>query len=290
MNALSLQNAICTNWGKPDFIFSGLQAGDLGLISGGDGVGKSFLSDLLAATAATGLAIGNIFTPPQDRGGVLIIKGEDRKADHGRRIQGLVKQIDHDFNHIDFNNIKFDLICLEGQRMPLAVKGLKCEPVLTDQYNKFVEITAGYQLVIIDPLIMFHTLDEDNIGMDFLGRSLIRAAFKNHQAIIAVHHSSQDSILNSRSDHHSGRGGTALPAACRAVWTIRGMSKEEGKKFKLNEDERREWKLIWNGKQSHGPESAGVWVKRDENGLLYKPTRGPGMESSFNGGNNDEWE
>ncbi|MHB1301350.1 MAG: AAA family ATPase [Burkholderiales bacterium] len=263
---ITFSQAVQRSWAVPDFVFASLQPGDLGLLSGADGSGKSYLSDIIAATVATGKSVNDVFQPPKIAGRVLMIKGEDRLDDHGRRLQSLARRA-------GIIECDIEVISLHGERKPIIRRG-NFGIETTEHFEWLNEISQGFRMSIIDPLIMFHDLPEDN-SIDSLARALIRIAFKNHQTILAVHHASQDAILNSRSDHHVGRGGTALPAACRQVWTLRGMNQREAEKFKIPEHEMGEWKYLANGKASHGAELDGVWLRRDENGILYKPPYHP---------------
>lgn len=142
---------------------------------------------------------------------------------------------------------------------------------------------ARHRLVIVDPLRMFHDLGEsDGAGMDFFARWLVSVAMANQQAILLVHHASQAAILDSRTDHHTGRGATDLPAACRAAWTIRKMTAQEARQAGLEEDERCDWRLLTQAKASHAREGAPRWLRRDERHGLWMQDSFPAISQKSN--------
>ncbi len=272
---LTLAAAGRQHWPNPDFIFGPLQPGDVGLISGSDGVGKSFLTLTIAATVGLGISAGKIFTPGRHTRKVLIITGEDRRDDHGRRLKALYKQLEKDGVVVRDDDDSVTLLPLTGKRKPLIEKsgeGYRTTP----HAEIFKQQLKEYGLTFVDPLRMFHDLQEnDGPGMDFLIRWFVETAMEIGVTIILVHHASQGAILDGREDHHAGRGATDLPAGCRAVWTIRRMSKEEAKVSTANDKDRRDWRVLANGKANHGEEDGKIWLKRGDGGVLYCPGHSP---------------
>jgi hypothetical protein len=273
VKSMSLGRAASTPWPAPQYILGPLQAGDVGLLSGADGVGKSWVGLAAAVSVAYGkAACGGAFEiTDSSRGPVVYFAVEDREADHGRRLAALARHVaTHDQMRIDDGDDLLTIIMLEGKRQPLVTSTAgKCS---ITQYGKaWAKAVADYRLVIIDPLRAFHDLQEsDGQAMDFLIRWLVTVAMTNWQAILLVHHASQGAILEGRDDHHAGRGATDLPAGCRAVWIIRAASKEE-----VDEAERRDWRVLVNAKASHGPEATKRFLHRGIGGVLYVDPSGP---------------
>lgn len=271
---ISLQDALATRVAQPEFVVTPLQRGDVGIISGADGVGKSYLALALGMTIASGQSIGGIFPATGRPGKALYIAGEDRQADHVRRLQSVAKAARE--SGIDASNAQLDLVTLAGERMPLLACTAGGEYVKTTDYYRFLRMTENYDLVIIDPLRMFHDIPEnDGVGMDKLVRLLVSTAMHNRQAIIVIHHASQGAILDSRDDHHSGRGATDFPAGCRSAWVLRGMSKDEAKSAGIDDDARRDWRVLVNGKASHGKEAGATWLTRRQDGVLVRAAYAP---------------
>jgi RecA-family ATPase len=260
---LTIGRAAHTEWPKPDYILGPLQAGDIGLLSGADGSGKSLTALAAAASVAYGKPLlGGIWdVPPGVTGRTLCIFIEDREADHGRRLQALaaycaaVRELPA---MPDEEDDAVTVWAMQGQRVPLVQRSGDGY-ALTPLAEEFAKGIADYQLVVLDPLRAFHNLDEsDGAGLDFLARWLVTVAMCNQQVHLLVHHASQDAILNRRSDHHAGRGATDLPAACRAVWVLRAPTEIEVP----DEELRRDVRVLVNGKASHAAEGATRFLRR----------------------------
>lgn len=271
--SLTLGEALSTKWPDRDFVFGPGQAGDVLLLSGADGSGKFWVASSAGLTVATGKSVCGIFDAPRHSGRVIYFAGEDRRADYGIRLSSIAA---HSRLHdgIDLSKIEddFELLPMLGQRLPLVSKRGDGYEV-TDNGRWFAERCRARRMVIIDPLRMFHNLEEsDGPGMDFLVRWLVSTAMDNGQIILVVHHSSQSSILNSRDDHHAGRGATDFPAGCRGVWTLRGVTDDEAESLG---GPRIDFRTLLNGKASHARESDRVFLARGVGGVLYRAWASP---------------
>ncbi len=271
---LTIGRAVHTEWPAPEFILGPLQPGDIGMLSGGDGLGKSWCAGAAGMSVAypERRLFGGMFdVPPGPGGKVLYIAVEDRERDHGSRIKKLVEHARlHDGLRVDEDDDRLTVLPLQGRRLPLFCKAgtsrgvTRYEP--TDIGRRWADDIKDYRLVIIDPLRAFHDLDEaDGTGMDSLARWLVTVAMANQQAILLVHHASQSAILDRREDHHAGRGTTELPASCRAVWTLRTATEKEVP----DENDRRDRRVLVNGKATHGAESGRRHLVRGIGGVLY---------------------
>ncbi len=269
MKVLTRGHAYHTKWPTPEFILGPLQPGDVGLLSGADGLGKTWVALTAALSVAEGkaLAKGMWPVPRGISGKVLYIAVEDREADFGRRLQSLDRRFLQlgEISIPQEDDYSLTIEAREGQRMNLVTMGRDQRFSLTEEGQNFQKKIEDYRLVIIDPLRSFHDLEEQNgAGMDFLVRWLVTVAMNNQQAILLVHHASQQAILDKRDDHHAGRGATDLPAGCRAVWTLRAPRSDEIKE----DQERKGWRVLVNGKASHGTEADRKMLRRTETGPL----------------------
>ncbi|SBP88938.1 AAA family ATPase [Thiomonas delicata] len=269
---LAIGRAIQTEWPAPEYILGPLQPGDVGLISGADGLGKSYVAACAAMAAACGRAdlFGGMWNVPRTAAKVIYFAVEDRLTDHGRRLQWLGRHARmFDGLHIEDEDDSVTLMPTEGERIPLVEReGKPGQYAVTPIGKEWAEHIKPYRLVVIDPLRAFHGLEEsDGAGMDFFARWLVSVAMGNQQVILAVHHASQSAILDRRDDHHSGRGATDLPAACRAVWVLRALNDKEADVLDEGDD-RRLWRTLVNGKASHGEESATRYLRKQEHGVL----------------------
>lgn len=255
-----------SDWGTmkvppQEFIFECLRPGDVGMLAGGDGCGKSWVALAAALTVATRNSPGKIWTIPQKRGDVLYFAGEDHETDHARRTQALIAQSRIPIMPVD---LRMQAYALEGRRQPLIDRHGRP----TALGAAFAETTRTYRLVILDPLRMFHDVEEsDGTSMDSLGRFLVEVAMDNCLAILLIHHASQSAILSGRDDGHVGRGATDLAAACRGIWTLRRMMEIEAVEMNVEPEDRRRWRAIVNGKSTHAEDGDVIWIHRDPGGL-----------------------
>lgn len=85
---ITFKDASLADIPAPDYILGPLQAGDIGIISGADGSGKSLTALAMGASVAFGASACGVVDAPR-AGSVLYIAGEDRDEDHLRRMQRL---------------------------------------------------------------------------------------------------------------------------------------------------------------------------------------------------------
>lgn len=271
---LTIGQAAAIEWPDQHFVVGTLQPGDVGLLSGADGSGKSWVALAAGFSVARGKSLfGGVFeVPPGPGGKVLYIAVEDRYEDHGRRLQALAKHVQlRDGVSIADDDDSLTLLALQGRRLPLVRPDRRRDApapyFVTNEGQDWAGALSEYRFVIIDPLRAFHDLDEsDGAALDFLVRWLVSVAMDNQQVILLVHHASQGAILDRREDHHAGRGATDLPAGCRAVWTLRAAAPSEIE----DDDDRREWRVLTNSKASHGPEAGKRFLRRGTGGVLYR--------------------
>jgi hypothetical protein len=77
---------------------------------------------------------------------------------------------------------------------------------------------------------------------------------------------------------------------------LRGMTEREANEAGINDDDRRDWRLLYNGKANHGREDGGRWLQR-RGGLWLRSSYTPGELADAakprggkkGGGNVDPW-
>lgn len=275
---MTIGEALSTKWPAPGFILSPLQPGNVGILAGADGAGKSWIALAAAVTIAYGRSAGGIFSPPTPdmTGPVMLFAGEDQLDDHGRRLHALALEIRNDGIHIAPDDDRVKVKILNGERNPLFERSQggatgRTQYQVTAYGRRWAEAIKPYRGVILDPLRMFHDLDEsDGVGMDQLIRWLVQVAIQNQQVILLVHHSSQAAILGGREDHHVGRGATDLPAGCRGAWTLRAATPDEIKEgaCELND------KVLVNSKANHAAAEEKLFLSHTHGGVLRRAHTG----------------
>ncbi len=256
-----------------DWVLPGLPARQVGLLIGSDGSRKTGFALQAALGVAGGLPIaGGALDAPSSRGRVVALLGEDDLDDHHRALANLrISLVEHGVStaRIDVALEQMDIVALGGMRVPLLRASRQAdEPLETEWVGAMRERLNGARLAILDPLVMFHSLSEsDNGHLDVFMRLLIRLAQGcGGGSILAVHHTSQDSLLNARDDHQAGRGGTALASAARAVWVIRRPAELECERAGIDQ---RTSRIVRGSKISKGPEQPARILTMDPRGTLF---------------------
>ncbi|RMH87415.1 MAG: hypothetical protein D6681_15140 [Calditrichaeota bacterium] len=257
-----------------DFVIGGLPIRRVGLLLGSDGAGKSWLTLQFALSVAAGIPVaGGAIPAPKQTGSVLVIVGEDDRNNYCNRLLRILDGLPDEQRKLAGVRLnQLEILCLEGERMPLArVRDSMVVPHF-DTVKKLKKFMKDKRLVVLDPLVMFHDLDENsNSHMDFLGRLFDRMARETGAAILLVHHTGQDAVRNGREDHHVGRGGTALACACRAVWVLRALSEKEAK----GKENPHKYRKLAGPKVTHGPRREAKLLEHDGRILCF--VDGPGV-------------
>lgn len=256
-----------------DWVLPGLPARQVGLLVGSDGCRKTVFALQAALGVAGGLPIaGGALDAPSSRGRVVALLGEDDLDDYHRAVANLrISLVERGGSaaRIDDALEQIDIVALGAVRVPLLRAGRQAdEPLETEWVGAIRERLDGARLAILDPLVMFHSLSEsDNGHLDVFMRLLIRLAQGcGGGSILAVHHTSQDGLLNARDDHQAGRGGTALASAARAVWVIRRPSEQECERAGIDH---RTSRVVRGSKISKGPEQPARILTMDARGTLF---------------------
>lgn len=217
-----------------DWVLPGvLPIGELGILAGADGSGKSYLAMLAAVSVAYGLPwAGGILPAPATTGDVLILAGEDDTEELTRRAHAIwTTFVDHGTCPPPAEG-RIRAVTLGAQTRYLMIAGRQERAPEQTAYATRLEgevAESKPRLLILDPLIMFHSVNEnDSQHMDALARLLIRIARAAPGcAALVVHHAGQDSVRGGADDHYLGRGSGALNAAARAVVTVRRLTVTE---------------------------------------------------------------
>ena len=195
-----------------DFVLAGLPAGQLGLLVGADGSSKSNVALQFGLAVACGIPVaGGLLPTPNSTGRVLYVWGEDDIDEAHRRLDAwmsvaIAMGVDPSKIHAGLTNL--DFLPLDGERMPLMAAGRQdSEPKPTEHAAVLLEAMRGMRLTIIDPMVMFHSLSEnDNGHLDTFMRLLIRMARQSGGgSVLVVHHVGQEAMLTRRDDHQACR-------------------------------------------------------------------------------------
>jgi len=197
------------------------------------GVGKTATAIAQALAFATTKEITgeHVF----QRARVLYLSAEDSEEELRRRVRAAML-----YHQIDYEEVRGHLFMRaiggEGWRLAEAANGEVTPAELSERI--LAEIKAKkIDVVIIDPLIKAHGLDENsNSTMDFLATVLSVIASAG-VALYFLHHARKGPADPGNADQ--ARGASATVDAARLVYTMAPMTTDEAKKLGVDESERR---------------------------------------------------
>jgi hypothetical protein len=191
----------------------------VGFIAGQPKLGKTWLALDLALSVATGTPCLDTYAVPEP-GSVLVYLAEDPPEAVRQRLAGLCRH-----RGLDLDSIALHVITAASLRLDLEDDRLRLEEVVR---------RLRPRLLILDPLVRLHRLDENRSDEISELLSFLRALQRTHAlAIVVVHHMRKggarrggqalrgSSDLHAWTDSalylHAGRGTTVLSAEHRAA-------------------------------------------------------------------------
>ena len=191
MNPLPVQRAsqLSTAGPQTHWLVEGLWSDQaVGILGGEPKCYKSFLALDLAVSVASGTACLRQF-PVRRPGKVLLFPAEDSLAIVRQRLEGIATMA-----QVDFPSLPVEVITAPSLRLDAATDRQR----LADTIQKLQPI-----LLVLDPLIRLHRIDENDATQVAVLLSFLRELQRRFQlAILLVHHA--------RKDSHSSRPGQAL--------------------------------------------------------------------------------
>jgi hypothetical protein len=191
MNPLPVQRAsqLSTAGPQTHWLIEGLWADQaVGILGGEPKCCKSFLALDVAVSVASGAACLRQF-PVRHTGKVLLFPAEDSLAIVRQRLEGIAHAAG-----VSFPALPVEVITAPSLRLDTAVDRQR----LSDTVQKIQPV-----LLILDPLIRLHRLDENDASQIAALLSYLRELQRQFQlAVLLVHHA--------RKDSHASRPGQAL--------------------------------------------------------------------------------
>ena len=204
------------------------------------GVGKSTLCMARAVAVATGREITG--EPVHERAKVWVYNNEDDADDLKRQLAAVLQHW-----NIPFAEVKGRLALNSGAERPLIVARLDRQGNvirLPDVDACIAHVREhGFGLLIVDPLIETHTVNENsNEQIKEVGAMFRDIARKGDCAVQLVHHTAKPP--QGSSDGHAGnintaRGASALVAVARVSQTLFSMSAKDAAALGIRDEDRR---------------------------------------------------
>jgi RecA-family ATPase len=228
------------------------------LISPG-GTGKSYWA-LELAVAMSGGAGADLTGLSPATGRVLFLSAEDDEIVLAQRAHAIAKclpagtDVPAAFSQIDYRN------CVARHLDVMDSTWLRT----------LREAARGAQLIILDTLSRFHTLDENSAhDMKRLLAVLEELAGESGASVLFLHHANKSAALNGLGGtQQAARGSSVLIDNARWAAFVAVMTEAECRRFGVPLDAREQF-VRWNvSKQNYAASTADRWYRRAEGGVL----------------------
>jgi hypothetical protein len=188
---------------------------------------------------------------------VLIVGLEDGRKEMDRRIAAAL--IHHGINR---SEIKGHLFCWSPKGIKLAemISGSRQIGELERKLRGKIK-RLGIDLVMVDPLIKAHALDENsNDNMDYVCELLTKLAIEFNIAVDASQHTRKGALV--AGDPDNARGASATRDAGRLGYTLTTMSDEEAETFGIDLSQRKLYIRLDSAKVNiQPPADKATWFK-----------------------------
>ena len=234
--------------------------GYVSLLVAPGGAGKSIYSVTEALAVASGLPLtGEKVHRP---GPVLMLNTEDPTDEIQRKLAAANRYYDLD------RSVLAKVHYLSALAEPMRVVRSDHDGAYVDEAE--VQWIIDYciehriRLLVIDPLIRFHGINEnDNAEMDLMTAVLARIANETQVAILLCHHTRKMSG-QAHGDAEHARGASSLVTAARIAATLSTMTVEEAEKLGVPEDVRWRYLRLDNAKSNLAPPATRAqWLVRE---------------------------
>jgi hypothetical protein len=235
--------------------------GYIALLVAPGGTGKSALT----VAEAVAMVTGKVLLPgdkPHKPLRVWMHNAEDSKDEMQRRVAATMMH--HGITPADISDRLFVTSGRDSDMM-LARQGRDGPEVIPGRVDSIVARLKANKIDVMmwDPLGAMHTLPENsNEAVNLLMGALREIAQRADVAIILVHHTSKAAAGDMvAAGAGASRGATALVDAARVTRELAPMTAKEAKSFLINEDERRRYVRIANGKANLAPAAGADWFR-----------------------------
>lgn len=234
--------------------------GHLTITASPGGVGKSSHAILEALSIASGTSLtGDEVLDP----GPVVIVNEDSTNELNRRIYAAA--LHHKMPRTVLQNIR--TISLREAKLMLATEAagqvVINEPAVASLVKNIK--TLGAKLLILDPLVNLHSLNENDNGAMaiFANGTAVRIADEAGCAVGIIHHTPKGAAGNYAGDINAFRGAGSLSGVARCGHTLIGMSEKDAKEYLVPAHRRGFYVRLDNAKANMGPpQTSTTWFEK----------------------------
>lgn len=260
---LDLKKAVETQPEPLDFVLPGFKSGTVGALVSPGATGKTMLALQAAVCVAGGpdtLGLANMDSTWQPvPGRAILLSGEDPAEILSSRIHAIGKRLlTPEVKDTLFKNLSI---------APLIGCGAD---ILSPTWQEWIsDVTRESRLVILDTLRRFHRLDENDGGeMAKLLAWMEQLCRKNSTSLLFLHHTSKAGALAGGDAQQASRGSSVLTDNARFQANLVGMTVEQAKQHKINEDSRRKYVRLLFPKVNYSAPIPDRWFFRNPGGIL----------------------
>jgi hypothetical protein len=231
------------------------------VIAGRGGVSKSVVLLAVAVSMAIGrdligLAGGYEVRPRR----VLLINAEDDHDELMRRMQALLQT--HKLPGADLALMQQNLVLISayGKSVQLLRYNDGKQIAKTTALERLENTAAGFDVAIVDPLVAFHGLNEnDNGEMERVISVLREVAARKRVGIVSAHHANKGG--SSSDPDNAARGASAIINGARVSRFLERMDARTAEQRGIADDDRPRWIGVTDGKANYSlPAGEATWL------------------------------
>ncbi len=246
-----------------DYLLEGLLVpAKSAVLAGFGGVSKT----QLALQLAIAVAVGNPFMgKAAKRGNVIVMLGEEDRAEIDRRLSAVARYDKLDGAHIQTLQTNILGYPLVGCDVRLTAKGKMglTETTFAKEIIDRASAVGNVRLIVLDHMGLVH-------GGDFNARedAALTMRVVNHIAqetgasVMVLAHTPKSANQLEASDASMVAGSTAFVDQARGAWVMATMRDAEGKSFGISAEERKNYVSLTIPKNNYGPTGDVYWFRR----------------------------
>ncbi len=263
-----------------DHVLPGLLAGNVGMLAGPGGIGKTMLELQLAVALATGTpACGGLFSefklePNPAR--IVLVVPEESLLVLQHRLHAIVHALHAHLTRSDavLEVPSFTAHLNANLRLyPESSDGfalLNWSMERTEVFAHLVHACEGARLVVIDPLRQFHACDEnDSAAMNAMVQTLRKLAQETGAAVVFAHHTNKTATYLGQGDGAgAARGSSALTDGVRWQLNLSRLSPEQAQQAGIDKDDLAHFVRLDVSKANYLPPQRPWILQRRSSGVL----------------------
>jgi len=236
--------------------------GAVSMTVGAPGRAKSTLdmTEIIGMSAGRDLLTGQALECGPLRAAYL--NGEENQDELDRRAAAICQR--YGITHEDCGD-RLWVVSTRDTPIRLAVPGPKGAAIVAQEIVEGLAKwcnTHGIDVLVVDPLISFHGVRENDSGdMDLVCKEAFGKIAGKDRAVELVHHPRKLVAGEVNTTVDDARGSSAALGAVRIGRTVNFMTTTEATQLGTSEDDRRRHLRIENGKSNPGPVGKAHWIK-----------------------------